>query len=69
VQCATVTGPADFELRVVTRDMHGFDTFLRDRLLSLGLVSNIESRIVIRSVKNTTVVPLGLIDPRVSDPA
>ena len=66
VQCATVTGAADFELRVVTRDIHGFDAFLRDRLLSLGLVSNIESRIVIRSVKNTTVVPLGLIDPRVN---
>lgn len=64
VQCATVTGPADFELRVVTRDIHGFDTFLRDRLMSLGLVSNIESRIVIRGVKNTTVVPLGLVDPK-----
>ena len=62
VQCATVTGAADFELRVVTRDIHGFDAFLRDRLLSLGLVSNIESRIVIRGVKNTTVVPLGLIE-------
>ncbi len=64
VQCATVTGPADFELRVVTRDMHAFDSFLRDRLLSLGLVLNIESRIVIRGVKNTTVVPLGLIEPK-----
>ena len=69
VQCATVTGPADFELRVVTRDMRGFDAFLRDRLLSLGLVSNIESRIVIRSVKNTTVVPLGLIDARANGQA
>ena len=48
VQCATVTGAADYELRIVTRDMHAFDDFLRDRLLSLGLVSNIESRIVIR---------------------
>jgi DNA-binding Lrp family transcriptional regulator len=67
VQCATVTGPADFELRVVTRDIHGFDTFLRDRLMSLGLVSNIESRIVIRGVKNTTVVPLGLVDPKGAD--
>jgi DNA-binding Lrp family transcriptional regulator len=67
VQCASVTGPADFELRVVARDIHGFDAFLRDRLLSLGLVSNIESRIVIRSVKNTTVVPLGLIDPGAID--
>src|ERR1700759_1682871 len=54
VQCATVTGAADYELRVVTRDMHAFDAFLRDRLLSLGLISNIESRIVVRSVKHTT---------------
>src|SRR5471032_1887915 len=66
VQCATVTGAADYELRIVTRDMHAFDSFLRERLLSLGLVSNIESRIVIRSVKNTTAAPLGLISPYVS---
>jgi DNA-binding Lrp family transcriptional regulator len=59
-QCATVTGAADYELRIVTRDMHAFDDFLRENILSLGLVSNIESRIVIRSVKNTTAVPLGL---------
>ena len=66
VQCATVTGACDYELRIVTRDIHAFDDFLRDRLLSLGLVSNIESRIVVRSVKNTTAAPLGLISPYVS---
>ena len=65
VQCATVTGAADYELRIVTRDMHAFDDFLRDKILSLGLVSNIESRIVIRAVKNSTAVPLGLISPYV----
>lgn len=61
VQCATVTGAADYELRVVTRDMHAFDAFLRDKILALGIVSNIESRIVIRAVKNSTAIPLGLI--------
>ncbi len=66
VQCATVTGACDYELRVVTRDMHAFDDFLREKILSMGLVSNIESRIVIRSVKNTTAAPLGLISPYVS---
>ena len=66
VQCATVTGAADYELRIVTRDMHAFDNFLRDQILSLGLVSNIESRIVIRAVKNTTAAPLGQISPYVS---
>src|SRR5277367_5552303 len=65
VQCATVTGAADYELRIVTRDMRAFDEFLRDKILSLGLVSNFESHIVIRSVKNTTAVPLGLISPHV----
>lgn len=60
-QCATVTGGMDYVLRIVTRDMHAFDDFLRDKLLSLGLVSNVESRIVMRSVKNSTAVPLGLV--------
>src|SRR5271154_2859775 len=32
VQCATVTGSADYELRIITRDMHAFDDFLRDKL-------------------------------------
>jgi Lrp/AsnC family transcriptional regulator len=66
VQCATVTGSADYELRVVTRDMHAFDAFLREKILGLGLISNIESKIVIRSVKNTTAAPLGLISSYVS---
>ena len=66
VQCATVTGAADYELRIVTRDMHGFDNFLRDKLLSSGLVSNCQSRIVVRGVKDSTAVPLGLVSPHVA---
>ncbi len=66
-QCATVTGAADYELRIVTVDMHAFDDFLRDKLLSLGLVSNIESRIVVRSVKNSTAVPLKLVSPHLTE--
>jgi Lrp/AsnC family transcriptional regulator len=66
VQCATVTGAADYELRIVTRDMHAFDDFLREKILSLGLVSNIESKIVVRSVKSTTTVPLGLVSTHVA---
>jgi DNA-binding Lrp family transcriptional regulator len=65
-QCATVTGGMDYVLRIITRDMRAFDDFLRDKLLALGLVSNIESRIVMRSVKNSTAVPLGLVSPYVS---
>jgi Lrp/AsnC family transcriptional regulator len=66
VQCATVTGGEDYVLRIVTRDMHGFDNFLRDKLLSTGLVSNCQSRIVVRGVKDSTAVPLGLVSPHVA---
>ena len=65
-QCATVTGGMDYVLRVVTRDIHAFDTFQRDKLLAIGLVQNLESRIVIRSVKSTTAAPLGLVSPDVA---
>jgi Lrp/AsnC family transcriptional regulator len=61
VQCATVTGEADYVMRVISRDMHAFDDFLREKVLSLGLVANVQSRIVMRSVKNSTAVPLGLV--------
>lgn len=60
VQCATITGREDYVLRIVTRDMHAFDRFLRDKLLSLGLVSDCESHIVTRGVKDVTALPLEL---------
>jgi DNA-binding Lrp family transcriptional regulator len=63
IQCATVTGEADYVLRIITRDMPGFDSFLREKVLSLGLVSNVQSRIVMRSVKDSAAVPLALIQP------
>ncbi len=63
--CATVTGSMDYVLHIVTRDIHAFDDFLRDKLLSLGLVSGVESRIVVRVVKTSTAVPLGLVSPHV----
>ncbi len=65
VSCATVTGAMDYVLRIVTRDIHAFDLFQREKLLALGVVSNVETRIVIRSVKRTTAVPLGLVSPHV----
>ena len=70
VQCATVTGEADYVMRIITRDMHAFDEFLREKVLSLGVVANVQSRIVMRSVKNSTAIPLGLVNPHLTgDPA
>jgi Lrp/AsnC family transcriptional regulator len=61
VDCATVTGAVDYMLRVVTRDMHAYDDFLRDKMLALGLVSDVQSRILMRVAKRTTAAPLDLV--------
>ena len=65
VQCATITGREDYVLRIITSDMHAFDRFLREKLLALGIVSDCESHIVTRGVKNVTALPLGIITPHV----
>jgi len=64
VDCATVTGAVDYMLRVVTTDMHAYDDFLRDKMLALGLVSDVQSRILMRVAKRTTAAPLALLSPR-----
>jgi DNA-binding Lrp family transcriptional regulator len=61
VECATIAGDEDYVLRIITRDMRTFDEFVRNNILNLGLVSNIQSRIVFRPIKNTTALPLGLM--------
>lgn len=66
VDCATVTGAVDYMIRVITTDMRAYDDFLRDKLLGLGLVSDVQSRIVIKRSKRTTAAPLGLISRYVS---
>ena len=67
VDCATVTGAVDYMMRIITRDMHAYDDFLRDKILSLGLVSDVQSRIVIRVPKRTTAAPLQLMPPPAED--
>jgi DNA-binding Lrp family transcriptional regulator len=61
VQCAVVTGAVDFMLRVVTKDMHSYEDFLRETLLSIDLISDVQSRIVLRQSKDSYAIPLNLI--------
>ena len=61
VQCASVTGAVDFMLRVVTKDMHTYEDFLREVLLSIDLISDVQSRIVLRQTKESYSIPLNLI--------
>lgn len=58
IECMTVTGAVDYIIHVVTTDMHAYDAFLRDKLLGSALVSDVQSRIIIRVAKRTTAMPL-----------
>lgn len=60
IECYTVTGEVDFVLRIVTRDTHTYERFLRDELLQLPHIQEVHSTIVLTQVKYTTEIPLSL---------
>lgn len=60
-ECMTVTGAVDYVIHIITTDMHAYDDFLRDKLLGSALVSDVQSRIVIRVAKRSTSLPLNLL--------
>jgi len=45
---------------IVTKDMHSYEDFLRETLLSIDLISDVQSRIVLRQSKDTNAIPLNL---------
>ncbi len=58
VQCELMTGAADYLVKVVVADVVAYDRFLRDQLLADGLVSEVQSRIVVATIKDASPLPL-----------
>lgn len=58
VLCELMTGAADYLIKVVTEDVRSFDHFLREKLLAETVVIDTQSRIVVRTVKETSRLPL-----------
>ena len=58
ITCERVTGAVDYLLKVVTVDIKAYDAFLRDKLLHTDLVSDVQSRIVVATVKETAALPV-----------
>lgn len=61
LECYTVTGEVDFILRILTRDIHSYERFLRDHLLQMPAVAEVHSTIALTQVKYTTALPLELL--------
>ena len=58
VICERITGAVDYLIKVVTSDIKAYDDFLRLKLLDNAMVSDVQSRIVVNTVKHTVALPL-----------
>jgi len=58
VTCERITGAVDYLIKVVTEDIKSYDDFLRLKLLDNQLVSDVQSRIVVATIKDTVALPL-----------
>ncbi|ADZ70021.1 Lrp/AsnC family transcriptional regulator [Polymorphum gilvum] len=58
VTCERITGAVDYLIKVVADDIKAYDNFLRLKLLDNTLVSDVQSRIVVNTVKDTVALPL-----------
>jgi len=59
LECARVTGSADYLIRVVARDAEDLEDFLIHSLLATGIVRSTATSFVLRQIKATTELPLG----------
>lgn len=58
LECFTVTGDTDYLLKIVTRDIRHFESFLRDHLMTMPMIRETHSTIAVTEIKDTTQLPL-----------
>lgn len=63
LECWSVSGEADYLLRIVAADLRAFSDFLMHRLLPVPGVASVKSNIALERVKATTALPLGHLEP------
>lgn len=58
IECHHVAGAYDYLLKVVARDIDGYQGFVKDKLAALDNIGRVQSHFVMTEVKNTTIVPV-----------
>jgi Lrp/AsnC family leucine-responsive transcriptional regulator len=58
IECHHITGAFDYLLKVVVRDMDGYQNFVKDKLAGLENIGQVQSHFVMTEVKNSTILPL-----------
>lgn len=58
MQCYTLSGEQDYLLRVVATSIKAYENLLKNDLLSLPFVGQMNTSFVMSEIKNTTVLPI-----------
>lgn len=61
LDCLSVTGEADYILRIVVPDLNAFARFITERLINLPGVKMVRSNIGLRRIKRGHVMPLAYL--------
>ena len=58
VECFSMSGDCDYQLRVVVQSIEAYERFLKKTLLHLPGVAGVNSRFALNKVKLTTELPI-----------
>ena len=58
IECHSLTGDADYVVKVVVPDIKAYDAFLRRVMYKIQSVGTIRSNVVLREVKYETALPV-----------
>ena len=60
IECHHIAGAFDYLLKVVARDMDGYQQFVKEKLAVLENIGRVQSYFVMSEVKNTTEIPVSV---------
>ena len=58
LECHSVSGEADYILRIVAPDLDSFSDLMMNRILHLPNVAHIKTSIALQTIKQTHILPL-----------
>lgn len=58
LECYTLTGTMDYMLKIITRNIHHYEQFVRNELSQMPHVREIHSNVSVTQIKCTTELPL-----------
>lgn len=58
IECYTMTGIWDYMLKIVTRDVRHYESFVRNTLTASPAIRELHSHLAVTEIKNTTELPL-----------